>query len=218
MNLSSELQESVDQLWERMVCHPFVIELGEGTLPLAKFKTYFEQDHLFIRAWTHLLCMGISKAPTFEDSRQISGFLDGVLRGEELLFQDFFRNEGIPPEQINNLEAMPTALAFNTYLLNLANHGTFYEIIAAILCVEWDYNDWAKRLVSAGSDPQNHYYKRWIELHAGPELSEFVSYLRDTLDTAQRIDKNNLRHIFRDCLRYEYLFFEMAYDGEEWPK
>ncbi|MQF69032.1 hypothetical protein FIM12_01660 [SAR202 cluster bacterium AD-804-J14_MRT_500m] len=218
MNLSGELQSGVDQLWERMVRHPFVIELGNGLLPWEKFKVYFEQDHLFIRAWTHLLCMAISKAPTFEDSRQISGFLDGVLKGEELLFQEFFRNEGMVSEQVDSLEAMPTSLAFNTYLLNLANQGTFHEIISAILCVEWDYNDWAKRLVASGSIPQNHYYKKWIELHAGSELSNFVSYLRHALDVAELPNRTNLRHIFRDCLRYEYLFFEMAYHGEEWPR
>ncbi len=33
MGLSDELQEGVGSLWERVVTHPFIIKLGEGTLP-----------------------------------------------------------------------------------------------------------------------------------------------------------------------------------------
>ena len=218
MSLTEELQKGVALLWEKMVRHPFVVELGDGTLPWEKFKVYFEQDHLFLRAWTHLLSMGVSKAPTFDDARQISGFLDGVLRGEDLLFQDYFREEGLTPDQVRELEPLPTSLGFNGYLVNVANQGSFEEIIAALLCVEWDYNDWAKRLVAAGKVPQNRYYKTWIDLHAGPELSDFVSYMRRTLDAAQDPDRARLERIFRDCLRYEYMFFEMAYHGEAWPQ
>ena len=38
MGLSQELRSSVGLLWENTVTHPFVIELGEGSLPREKFN------------------------------------------------------------------------------------------------------------------------------------------------------------------------------------
>ena len=49
MSLSEELRESVGPLWEKTVSHPFVIELGDGTLPTEKWRVYFQQDHLFLK-------------------------------------------------------------------------------------------------------------------------------------------------------------------------
>jgi thiaminase len=50
-------------------------------------------------------------------------------------------------------------------------------------------------------------------------MSGFVTWLRSVVDgsgpTPEQRDK--LQAIFRDVLRYEYLFFEMAYQEETWP-
>ena len=42
MGLSDELQDGIGSLWERVVTHPFIIELGDGTLPQEIFAVYFE--------------------------------------------------------------------------------------------------------------------------------------------------------------------------------
>ena len=218
MSFTEELQEAAKPLWEKMVTHPFVRELGDGTLHEEKFKLYFQQDHLFLRDWISLLCLGIAKAPDFDAARKLSTFMSQVLGGEEGLFQDAFRDMGLSREDVRNLEALPTTRAFATYLKNIAFQGSFYEIIAALLCVEWTYLDWAKRLAAAGKKPANRYYREWIDIHAGKELDEFVAWLRHTLDEAPITEGQELEHIFRDCLRYECLFWEMAYRGEQWPE
>jgi len=41
--------------------------------------------------------------------------------------------------------------------------------------------------------------------------------MRETLDSEPPEDADRLRGIFLDVLRYEYMFWEMAYDGEGWP-
>ena len=46
MGLSDELKAGVGTMWERLVTHPFVIELGEGTLPQATFDIYFGIAHI----------------------------------------------------------------------------------------------------------------------------------------------------------------------------
>ena len=50
------------------------------------------------------------------------------------------------------------------------------------------------------------------------ELEDFVSWMRRTLDNAVIGHVSRLKQIFLTTLRYEYLFWEMAYRGEAWPE
>ena len=49
MSLTADLSIRHAALWEAMVTHPFVTEMGDGTLPVAKFRDYFIEDFVFVR-------------------------------------------------------------------------------------------------------------------------------------------------------------------------
>jgi thiaminase/transcriptional activator TenA len=218
MGLSDNLKSGVGQLWEEVVTHPFVLELGEGILPRDTFNTYFDQDYLFLRDWTILLSLATAKAPDFDSARQTVGFLHLGLGGEEGLFQQAFRERGLSRQDVDALEYLPTTLHYSGYLRRLAYEGSFIEAIATLLAVEWPYLEWAQRLDAAGKHPDNHYYQTWIDLHISDGMKEFVGWMGRTVDGAEasQSQRARLQAIFRDVLRYEYLFFEMAYRGESW--
>ena len=46
MTFTQELRHKHYDLWHRMVTHPFVMEMGDGTLPVEKFRVYFLQDYV----------------------------------------------------------------------------------------------------------------------------------------------------------------------------
>ena len=218
MSLTEDLKQSVGPLWERTVTHPFVIELGEGTLPSEKFSVYFQQDHLFLRDWIALMCSGVIKAPDFASARPLAAFIHLALGGEEGLFQQYFRDTGLSPQQVNALKHLPTSLSYSGFLRNVSTNGSFIEIITTLLAIEWPYLDWAKRLTDAGRSPDNKYYQTWIDIHAGKELDDFVGWMRSVLDNARVDSTDTLKELFLTTVRYEYLFWEMAYKGEEWPE
>ena len=217
MSLSEDLRSSVGPLWEKTVAHPFVTELGEGTLPEEKFDVYFQQDHFFLRDWISLMCGGIIKAPAFDLARPLAAFVHGALQGEEGLFQQYFKDSGLTPEDVGGITPLPTSLAYSGYLRRMSAEGTFTEIITTLLGIEWPYLEWAKRLESASKRPNNKYYQTWIDIHAGTELEDFVTWMRRVVDDAGPTGVIRLEKIFLDTLRYEYLFWEMAYRGETWP-
>ncbi|MFQ5860203.1 MAG: TenA family protein [Dehalococcoidia bacterium] len=217
MGFTDELRRETASLWERMVTHPFVRELGDGTLPQEKFRRYFCQDYLFVRGLVQLLALAVAKAPSFDAARRLSRFLDLVLTGEEALFQRAFRQMGLSPKEVEGLTPLPSCLSHTSYLLRLAYEGTFQELLLALLVTEWTYLDWAQRLAAAGKRPENPAYREWIEIHSGRELEEFVVWMRDYLDTTPVADRKRLEEVFATALRYELLFWEMAYRGEEWP-
>jgi thiaminase/transcriptional activator TenA len=220
MGLSDDLKGGVGQLWERVVTHPFVLELGEGTLNQDTFNVYFDQDYLFLRDWAILLSLATAKAPDFDSARQTVGFLHLGLGGEEGLFQQAFRQRGLSRQDVAALEYLPTTLNYSGYLRRWAYEGSFIEVIATLLAVEWPYLDWAQRLDAAGKHPSNHYYQTWIDLHISDGMKGFVGWMRETVDAAEvsPSQRAGLQTIFRDVLRYEYAFFEMAYRGESWPQ
>ena len=219
MGLSDELRTGVGPLWEKVVSHPFVTEMADGSLDPARFRIYFDQDYLFLRDWAILLSLATAKAPDFDAARELVGFLHLGLGAEEGLFQEAFQERGLSREEVKELPYLPTTQNYSGYLRTQAYEGTFTEVIATLLAVEWPYLDWAENAERAGMKPSNHYYQTWIDIHTSPGMSGFVSWLRSVVDESAPTpdQQKKLQGIFRDVLRYEYQFFDMAYHGEEWP-
>lgn len=44
----------VAPVWDRFVNHPFVMALGDGTLPMESFKGYLVQDYLYLVRCQHV--------------------------------------------------------------------------------------------------------------------------------------------------------------------
>ncbi|MDA1128235.1 MAG: thiaminase II [Chloroflexi bacterium] len=220
MGLSDELRAEIGPIWAKVVTHPFVTEMADGSLDRDIFDVYFDQDYLFLRDWAILLSLATAKAPDFDAARELVGFLHLGLGGEEGLFQEAFRERGLSQEDVKALRYLPTTQNYSGYLRTLAYEGTFTEVVATLLAMEWPYLDWAENAEQAGKKPGNRYYQTWIDIHTSPGMSGFVPWLRSVVDgsapTAEQ--RKKLQTIFLDVLRYEYLFFDMAYRGETWPE
>jgi|TARA_B100000315_G_scaffold147459_1_gene136439 thiaminase/transcriptional activator TenA len=218
LGLSDELRAGVGPIWEKVVTHPFVTEMADGSLDRSRFDIYFDQDYLFLKDWSILLSLATAKAPDFDAARELVSFLHLGLGGEEGLFQEAFRERGISREWVKALEYLPTTHNYSGYLRTQAYESTFTEVVATLLAVEWPYLDWAARADDAGRKPDNHYYQTWINIHTSPGMSGFVSWLRSVVDGSAPTPelRAKLQEIFRSVLRYEYQFFDMAYRGEKW--
>ena len=218
MPLSDDLHKANSDLWERMVTHPFVQELGDGTLPAEKFRRYFLQDYLFLKTLAKVVGLAVTKAPSLEAAQSLSPFLSTILNAENVLFFRAFRELGVPPHEYQHAQVLPAGLAMASFMLSTAYDGDFDEIATALLVTEWTYYDWATRLAQAGKRPPQKIYQEWIDIHAAQELGDFVAALRRHVDGAIPADSRpRIQQVFGSALRYEYLFWEMAYHGEVWP-
>ena len=218
MTLSEELRKANEDLWERVVTHPFVQELGDGTLPMEAFRRYFLQDYLFVKSLAKVVGMGVAKAPSLEAARPLSPFLETLLNAESALFFRAFEELGVPPEEYRKAQVLPTGLALANFMLAVAHEGSFAEIVTMLLVTEWTYYDWATRIAQAGKRPIQRPYQEWIDIHAARELGDFVEALKGHVDTAIPANAQpRIQEVFRTTLRYEYMFWEMAYHGEAWP-
>ena len=217
MTLTQELREKHNALWERMVTHPFVTEMGDGTLPLEKFRTYFIQDYLFGRSMVPMVAHGIAKAPDTARAYELNRFLTLILDPESDLFVRSFRELGVPEEEYANAAPLPVTQAFGDFMVRTGVEGDFWDIIAVLAVTEGTYLDWARRLIEAGKRPGNTVYQEWIDIHAPEVLDGIAGWTSRQLDMIDPHRRPRAESIFLTSLRYEYLFWEAAYTGQTWP-
>ena len=63
MSLTQELRDKHADLWQRMVFHPFIVEMGDGTLSHERARRYFLQDYVFVNDLVAMIAHGTAKAP-----------------------------------------------------------------------------------------------------------------------------------------------------------
>ena len=218
MSLTQELRHKYRDLWRRVVSHPFVMELGDGELPVEKFRAYFLQDYVFVRDLVSITALGISKAPDFEAASRLNRFLVGVLDPENDLFVRGFKELGASEEEYRSVNASPTTQAFGDFLMRVGVEGDFEDIVTILYVTEGTYLDWATRLAEAGKRPQNPVYREWIDIHLPNVLGELVAWMGGCLDGADiGARRARIERRFVTALRYEHMFWDAAYNGERWP-
>ena len=78
--LSERLRQSVLALWQRQLSHPFVVALGNGSLPRANFEFYIRQDALFLDVLTKTFAYAVTKTTNHDEMEQFGTYvLDTLL-------------------------------------------------------------------------------------------------------------------------------------------
>lgn len=205
-------------LWEQAVRHPFVLELGQGTLPRARFRRYFTQDYLFVDSLSRVCGLAIAKAPGLEHARPIHEFLGNLLGAEDAFFLRAFKELSVPEPEFRSAEPLPTTSAFDDFLIRLGYAGSFREICTALFVTEGVYLDWAARLQAGKASPEDPIYREWIEIHSEKALGPFVRFLQGVVDAGPDDPEatDRMSEAFETALRHEVKFWEMAYHGETW--
>ena len=226
MPLIAELRDRHDDLWRRMTHHPFVVEMGDDTLSLERGRRYFLQDYVFVNDLVAMISMGISKAPDFRAASHLYAFLDAILDPAAADENEFFLNAfdvlGASEEEYSAVSASPTTQAFGDFLARTGLEGSFEEIVTVCYVTEGAYLDWGRRLIEQGKQPRNPIYRQWIELHGPAALGDFVAWCESYINSADEsglldAQRPRIERAFHTALRYEYLFWEAAYNGERWP-
>ena len=216
MTLTSKLKVKYSDLWESMTHHRFVSQMADGSLSPEIFKTYLLQDYVFVNDLVPLAAQGIAKAPNLDAASIFNGFLVGVLDPENDLFMRFFDELGATKEDYSSAKASPTTQAFGDFLVRTSLEGTFDEIALVLYVTEGTYLDWGTRLIEEGADPNNAVYREWIDLHGPAVLGSLVSWLESYINNHSQITEERADYLFHTALRYEFLFWESAYDDEKW--
>jgi thiaminase/transcriptional activator TenA len=220
MGLADELWEGAAPIWTKIFAHPFVQGIGAGTLPREKFAFYMAQDYLFLADYADVLALAATKAPDLATKGKLAELLHATLNTEMALHRGFAAKAGVTAEAMERAERAPTTLAYTRHLLDVARAGTLAEICAALLPCQWGYAEIARRLADRGS-PAEPLYGEWIRLYTSPDYVGLARWLRALFDGltagSPAADRARMAAHHHTSSRYEYLFWEMAWTGEDWP-
>lgn len=219
MGFTRELWTAIDPIYAAILRHPFLRGLTDGSLPRDSFRFYAVQDALYLREFARALAAAAAHAPEDGWIVMLSEHAAEALRVERSLHESFFAEFGLSPAAVAATPPAPTNLAYTSYLVAVAHAAPFHEALAALLPCYWIYWEVGKALTRAGSP--NPLYARWIETYGSDEFGSIVAaVLQATNEVSQRCDEAErramLRH-FRTTTRYEWMFWDMGYRGEQWP-
>jgi len=218
MSFSRGLKGKADKLWEDGYNHPFVQELGRGTLPKDSFQFYLLQDYRYLLSYAKVFALGALKADTEELMIRFTAMQRAAL-GEMDLHRQYMADFGVTAEQIQKVKPSLFSQAYTANMLTAGQLGGCAEIIAAVFPCAWSYADYGKRLKEAYADNlAENYYRSWIETYADAAFSASFEWMYDALDDlCQEKNKKELQRleeIFISSIEFEYLFWDMAYKKE----
>ena len=221
MGFSEELRKENRRIWDAILGHPFVLELGAGTLPLEKFTYYIKQDYLYLIDFARCIGLAASKAEDVDDMRSWAEMMGGCLKYETEMLESVSEALGVPRGELSRTMKALTNEAYTNHILKVAYEGSMGENVAALLPCMWTYLDVGDVLAGIGGYEGHPVYEEWCEAYTAPEYIEIVEVYRLLVDRsaeeAGKAVKERMRRHFWLSMRYEYMFWEMAYGMEEWP-
>lgn len=204
---------------------PFNVELASGTLSSERFRFYLVQDARYLLGFARALAIAAARAPGEQDIAFFAGAAREAIAVERQLHTGYFRRFDVPVEEVDRVETSPTCLAYTSYLLAVAQAGSYPELIAALLPCFWVYHEvgteLAKRQHRPASAGPGNPYQAWIDTYADEDFATAVATCREEVDRAADEatgqERSRMLAAFIRATEYEWMFWDSAYRMESWP-
>jgi thiaminase/transcriptional activator TenA len=198
---------------------PFNVELALGALSRERFRFYIQQDAVYLGQFARVLAIAAAKAPDTAILQEFTQFSTGAITVERALHERYLAQFGVSPAEAARAEAAPDCFAYTSFLLATSYHEPWEVLIAGLLpCfrIYWDVG----RAIAATASPDNP-YRDWIDTYADEGFGAAVrSLMRITDDAATRASRpvrDRMLAAYIHATRYEYLFWDGAYQRRGWP-
>jgi thiaminase/transcriptional activator TenA len=221
MAFADELYKAAAPIWEAQLKHPFVRGLGDGTLAAETFQRWLRQDYVFLRDYARLLAWSAAKADQLESMRWFASLLHLTLNTELALHKQYAARYGLDTADLEGEAAWPTTQAYTDFLVRTAAEGDLADAVAVLLPCFWSYVYIAQRLARSRRGGEESAYHEWVDQYTSAEFTDAAEWLKQELNRLTHgignDKKKRLSELFLLSSRYEFLFWEMCWQGEEWP-
>ncbi len=175
MTLSGRLQALGEPLLVEQLAHPVLRGIADGTLDPAVFRSWLEQDYLYLLDYTRVFAKLAAGAPA-EHLGDLVDLAHSTLHDELSLHRELAAPFGA---DLEGARPSPECIAYTAFLLDAAaEHGVG---LAALLPCMWGYSQLGQRLARAGVDDR---YARWVQTYANPGFETLAERCAQMLDEA----------------------------------
>lgn len=220
MGFTEALESEAEPIWDAIHEHPMVQGIGDGSLDEAPFRHWVKQDYVYLIEYNRVFAYGAARASSLDRIETFAELLSETVSTEMDLHRSYAAEFGISEAELEETEPSPTTRAYTDFLVRTAATEEFGELVAALLPCMWGFNETGKRLASEGP-PDHEGYADWIEMYSSAEFTELADWCKGLMDEvaadASEARRERYRETFVTSARYEYLFWDAAWNEEGWP-
>lgn len=214
--------KAAGEAWGASFDHPFVTALAEGTLEAEKFKFYQMQDARYLEAFADACSLVSTRCPHPDDKLWFIEAARLALVVEAQLHEGYGARLGYTAKDIASLTLTPNNRAYQNHMIAEAQRGTLVEAVAALSPCPWLYTALGGHFKEElGHVSDEHPYADWLRTYADPSFVEYTNNLLEKLqrfaDAADRESRARAREAFAVSARYEWMFWEQAWQMQTWP-
>lgn len=212
---AQDLLDRHEDLWGRMLRHPFLLEARDGTLDDDTFYTWLRQDYLFVEAAIPFVGALIAKAPE-PGLRSALAPIPQALEDELELFRE---RAGVFGVSVDDVAPGFVNHAYVQFLLATGLRESFPVAFTVYWAAEKAYHE-SWKMVDPAIDA-DHPWRPFVENWAGEEFAGLVGFLEGEVNrlaaAAGDEERGQMETMFEMTTRYEIAFWEMAHRGPQWP-
>jgi thiaminase/transcriptional activator TenA len=212
--LFGRLRQDCGPAWTHYTRHPFVLALGDGSLPRAKFQRFLVQDYLFLMQYVRaylLLAYKHDTMPEMQAAMRTAGILMDV---EMPLHVKYCAGWGISEPDMLAAPQSLELLAYTRFVLELGFAGDALDLMVALSPCIIGYAEIGANLAASLDD--SNPYKAWIETYTG---TEYVASVKSAIIALDQLGTKRgaaarygaLLTIFRQATELEAAFWETGW-------
>jgi thiaminase/transcriptional activator TenA len=200
MGLAAHLDELGRPLVEEQLRHPTVAGIARGDLDEAVFRSWLEQDYLFLLDYVRVFSRLAWQAPD-EHLGDLVDLAHTTFHEELSLHRDLSSEFGA---DLGGARKGPACAAYTGFLLESA--ASYGEGLAALYPCMWGYSTLGTRL--AGNPPSEPRYRRWVDTYADPGFAELTRRIAQMIDEAAP-ERDIAEKLFLEGMRHELAFWDV---------
>lgn len=214
LSFTKTVCEGATPLYKKVIQHPFIVELSNGTLGTNRFINYIQQDALYLVDYAKVLSVIAAKSTCPKIIQQFLEFSKDAIKAERSLHEDYLKQFNVKPVSNKNL----VCFAYTQFLLSAAYQYSVEEAIAAIAPCFWVYREVGNFIFNNHASINNP-YKVWIDTYASPEFSTstdiVLDIMNDLANAASPKHQKSMERCFNQSTFLEYHFWDSCYQLSE---
>ena len=205
---------SAADIYKRIIEHPFIKELADGSLDTARFDRYLAQDELYIGNYGRQM-FELAELITEPGAHEMFvAFAKEGIEGEKAMHALLIDRFGIDTQVLPS----PVTADYNAHTQEAIASGSKEIGLAAMLPCMWVYNEVGLYILKIAAVEGNP-YREWIMEYGNEAFTEGVAAVLKLADEyaagADAATREKMTQAFVEATRFEYYFWDYGYCGED---
>jgi len=204
--------------WDRYIQHPFVCQIGDGSLNRSCFEHYLKQDYVFLIHFARAFGLAAFKSTTVAELEHAKASMSAILDIELSLHMQYCESWGISGAELETTVESTANMAYTRYVMERGMAGNLLDLNVALAPCIIGYAHVANWLLTQSFlNTTDNPYTSWIEMYSSNEYQEVAEAHRQIIDQIAITDLSEQRiaelsTTFGSATRLEINFWQMGLD------